>query len=594
MKIYPSSHGIGLSTAPDKDKDIVLAYINYDTYDIICDYYPNVLLSETYNSLIYPYKSYKSSNVTLFKNKTIPIDSTDCFKKVNDTYYYLAPNTIEFIPEQFEFKIYAFRNLIYSPQKTYNIRAGCITNLLDNANIGKNIINIAADTNNTYAPINVAINNKDSDINSLTGLDIEGADIMFVETSNGSTIKNTNIELNLEDFYNVCSNVFISVDDNSDMICDSESILSIKNPILYDSELKINTLNNISTDYFDESVWSNLSRDIYETESSSYPVHVLQNKETRAVVIYAHKSFFNNLLIADNGKALYEILTRTYLSSYIVSGTNTSYISDTVPDYTVSRNTLQKLDGIKSSKKLKDYFYEDIAYYDNEGITLLKIITNKESIVASSLLNGYITFKRTNSIKKDPLKENGMISVLTDKGIISYTPNNVYEMQDNISDCVSYSISKDTIAILIQPYKSSINGIHIENYNELSIPLYTTINEEYTEIKEGYFKIYIKNGIIDYIFNDNIPFNSFELFKLDIKQKKSEPVVVDLRVKGGGSKIKDYNLMNHSNINGRPYRRGGTSIITLPIKYEKYKDVLLSEINRYKSAEEYSILNFEE
>jgi hypothetical protein len=70
-----------------------------------------------------------------------------------------------------------------------------------------------------------------------------------------------------------------------------------------------------------------------------------------------------------------------------------------------------------------------------------------------------------------------------------------------------------------------------------------------------------------------------------------------MRQLGGGlveDTIDDFELLDIGHINGRPYRKGNTLIVTLPKKYEPYKDMILNAINKYKVGEDYPIVFFED
>ena len=69
-----------------------------------------------------------------------------------------------------------------------------------------------------------------------------------------------------------------------------------------------------------------------------------------------------------------------------------------------------------------------------------------------------------------------------------------------------------------------------------------------------------------------------------------------MRQRGGGlpETYKDnYNCFDIGNINGRPYRKGNTLIITLPKYLEQYKDIIMDTVKQYCIAEDYPILLFE-
>jgi hypothetical protein len=70
-----------------------------------------------------------------------------------------------------------------------------------------------------------------------------------------------------------------------------------------------------------------------------------------------------------------------------------------------------------------------------------------------------------------------------------------------------------------------------------------------------------------------------------------------MRLKGGGlpeDMPDNFNLLDIGHIYGRPYRQANTLIITLPKRYEQYKQEILDVINKYRVAEDYPILFFED
>ena len=70
-----------------------------------------------------------------------------------------------------------------------------------------------------------------------------------------------------------------------------------------------------------------------------------------------------------------------------------------------------------------------------------------------------------------------------------------------------------------------------------------------------------------------------------------------MRKRGGGlpeSEKDNYNCFDIGHILGRPYRKGGSFIITLPIRLKEHKDMIEQTVKQYCAAEEYPIIIFEE
>ena len=84
---------------------------------------------------------------------------------------------------------------------------------------------------------------------------------------------------------------------------------------------------------------------------------------------------------------------------------------------------------------------------------------------------------------------------------------------------------------------------------------------------------------------------------IQIRKDKKETLIYDMRQRGGGlpeSEKDNYNCFDIGHIFGRPYRKGGTLIITLPSKLKEYKDTIEETVKQYCVAEEYPIILFEE
>jgi len=72
-------------------------------------------------------------------------------------------------------------------------------------------------------------------------------------------------------------------------------------------------------------------------------------------------------------------------------------------------------------------------------------------------------------------------------------------------------------------------------------------------------------------------------------------VPTDVRVIGGGSsKYDNYDYIDTGNINGRPYRVGTSMVITLPKRYEPYRNQLQRQIDKHISSAEAAIIIFKD
>ena len=87
------------------------------------------------------------------------------------------------------------------------------------------------------------------------------------------------------------------------------------------------------------------------------------------------------------------------------------------------------------------------------------------------------------------------------------------------------------------------------------------------------------------------------LTTITIKELEGKDYLTDMRIRGGGlpeDMPDNFNLLDIGHIYGRPYRKANTLVFTLPKKYEIYKDEILKAIDKYKVAEDYVAIFFED
>ena len=88
-----------------------------------------------------------------------------------------------------------------------------------------------------------------------------------------------------------------------------------------------------------------------------------------------------------------------------------------------------------------------------------------------------------------------------------------------------------------------------------------------------------------------------KLFTIKVSQTPDAINVTDMRQLGGGlveDEPDNYNLMDIGHANGRPYRKAGTLVFTMPTKYKEYEDVILKAVNKYISASDIPVILFED
>ena len=109
----------------------------------------------------------------------------------------------------------------------------------------------------------------------------------------------------------------------------------------------------------------------------------------------------------------------------------------------------------------------------------------------------------------------------------------------------------------------------------------------------------LNKNILGYLYKEDFePTESYiELATINVAEINSDQYLTDMRLKGGGlpeDMPDNFNLLDIGHIYGRPYRQANTLVITLPKKYEPYKNEILAVIDKYKVAEDYPILFFKD
>ena len=91
--------------------------------------------------------------------------------------------------------------------------------------------------------------------------------------------------------------------------------------------------------------------------------------------------------------------------------------------------------------------------------------------------------------------------------------------------------------------------------------------------------------------------NLYKLFNIIVQQTDDAIEIYDMRQVGGGlseEEEDDFELVDIGHINGRPYRIAGTLVLTMPTKYKPYEEYIQKALDKYKTAEDYIAVFFED
>ena len=644
IKIYPSKHKIQLINESkfDTDLNIPLSYINldYTKYNITKEIHPDFLKADTNKNItmtpILPNELIEDIDRMVFNKFEESVDPRRLYKKIGANYYYTP--MYEFIPNKFSYSVTIKKNMAYNSINRYNINIGCLDQTEDYSLCSK-LSKIFVDPKaSNLVPVNISINNNKKALESLINMSYDEADFLFMKTHDGQWLdeEHTN-DAGISGFLDSNVNVWVGCDDHYLYRIESDLGYSSFNTLGSYQEFKIKrpilTTNNAVTAnaFFDlnkTDFRSSINKKLYNIfEDSSSPVLIIEHVG-RGFEIISHNDVIDNP--EKHKDLIFEVMMYVFLMSYKKSKKVDEWISYTVPNYEVVNNSLYEKTNFASHKSLVDLFdlapenysIYQIDIYDNNSELPIPdddLTSTIDNITYTDVINNRIIFKMNNkdsvNLYTEVEKPVGWVSIYKD-GKIYYVEQILYYIESDISnklflteestpaaDVSTLSDEDVTLKIKLYPFKSSKYNINSKIDSNLVITnIKTNVNGIMRIINEDYIIYYDKETLsLDYMYEDefekeNNP-KKIEIFKLTIRQSTDDVFLTDMRQLGGGLRkdIKDdYDLLDIGHIDGRPYRKGNTLIITMPKKYESHKDKILEVLDKYKVGEDYSIVFFED
>jgi hypothetical protein len=611
MKIYPSKHEIVQTKKIDMDFDIPLAFINtdYSGYNIDIIPWTNSYAVSSEKAVL-PYTTFDSIDTALFYKGREPVSNqkkAELLIRNKEGYYYMPSSFKSFTPQNFAFSVVCKKHMTYRIDKMYNISVAC-----DEPTTSMNFINqlmkVFGDApSRKLCPANITINNKDISPLSLIDTTIKDADFLFLishdgihytKENNGVLVTNPSMPINFNDLFKEHTNVWLSVDD-----AEMELISSIGESFDM-TTMSFHTQANAYADHCLEIKALDESKYVLHrlfSNTSKTPVYIKEDITTGAFLIITHNSFFDK--IEKNVDVIYEVLSYVYFNSYVETAKKTEWITDVMPDFIALEGNLIKKTGFVVDLNPSRIF----GINEDEIFPLKVIVHDAENIIVESMSSTNIFFKKdlTNKYKEyfDPIQKSiGSISIFTErKDVLIYDEADmIYELYDSIKDkdkCFWFT-EDDDYYLTIRNFINSRAGIYIKNEEKQRIPTTRVINQkEIITQKEDIYLCY-KDGISNLIFKDlYTQEDGIIMATVKINQIKEPSKVFDMRQRGGGIPERDEDeigdLLDISNVLGRPYRPGGTLIITLPKRLEPYEELILKAIKKNMIAEDLPIIFFE-
>lgn len=616
MKIFPSTHNIKSVTDShvDLDLNIPLAYIelDYSKYDIQKSM--EDIMSKEIKQEVLLNQKFDSANIKLFNKFNEAVNMDNLLTRVGDSYYYRPKDIITFKPQYFNYNATVKRKLEYKISNTYDINIACIDDP-DSLDLSQRIASgFSNPSSREITPPNISINKNRIDAQAFSDMSGEDCDVVIIESPDGKYYDDSldPILIDKEEFLNKNMAIWLASDFNLEYPHENEFggiDFQISNPIL-NNKAKIN-----SETYFSYSALPYNPNVIYHNIfiGDKMPVVIIEHIG-RGYEIISSSDIIKD--IPNNITLMYECILYCYLNSYKKTEDLSQWICSSVPDYQVESGKLVK----------KQYFVSDIDLYKYFNLKSTEMdlyavnITDSEmnSILESKIddlyeptstvhfigmSGGRLMFNQ--NITKDsaynlePEKPIGWVSLYDGDNIV-YMKEIHYTIETNLDNKIYTIVNDYDLAVKILAFKSSSLGIDTQIPIDLTIPFIKTEVNGIERIREAQYAFYINldshevNFVFDEDYEDTL---GIKLFTIKVSQTPDAINITDMRQLGGGlveDEPDNYNLMDIGHVNGRPYRKAGTLVFTLPTKYKEYEDVILKAINKYISASDIPVILFED
>ena len=620
MKIYPSTHNIKSVTDShvDLDLNIPLAYIelDYSKYNIEKKM-KDISNKEIKQEVIYN-QSFDSADIKLFNKFNEEVNMDNLLTRVGNKYYYRPKDAIMYKPQTFNYEAIIKKSLTYKIANEYKINVACVDDpdsldLSDRLSIG-----FSNPSARDIVPPNIIINDNRMDSTTFTDMSLDDCDFLFIESSEGiyyDDVLDDRTEIDKDLFLENNTSIWITADYNRRYPHVSSSSVEqyILNKPLLNNSLTVNSKYyfNINTLPYNPSVkYHNIFK------GDNMPIVIIEHLG-KGFEIISHSDILKN--VENNLQLMYEVIMYCYLNGYKKTGILNQWITNDVPDYQIEYGRLVKKKYLTSTINIFDYFglsSSEITLYSvnitgdsenqNNPSTFdsdTDLFDYTTEIVFIGLSNGKLMFTK-NSTKSSPYnnepeKPIGWISIFNGDYMI-YVKELHYIIETNLEEKIFTTVNDDNLEVKILAFKSTSLGVNTQKPFETTIPFVKTEVNKIERIREASYLFYINkenqniNFVFFFFFEDTL---GTALFEIKIYQTTDAINVTDMRQLGGGLKedqSDNYNLLDIGHINGRPYRKTGTIVFTLPKKLEQYNDLIEKAIYKYIGASEVPVIFYED
>ena len=637
MKIYPSKHRIKQVAGSNIDRDITvpLAYVNNENTTYKISRKVNDAFSATTKKEVLPNQKLDNENVLLFDEYGNPANSSTVINRIDENYYYYPNNMIEFTPLQFSYKVTAKKEFSYSISKKFNMNITCLDDMERMYFINRISKILMAPSKKNGLPNNITINKDSTNLESFKYIDYDNTDFIILESNDGlnynfvpDEIYDEKDEIQFGAAQTIAYNTFFEANINTWIVADEHYKYPITHGFGCDVVLKSPMVSKIKKfhvkDYYNinDPAFKGLTiHNLFENDIC--PILLIEHPN-QAFEILCSAEIFAEENINSYKTLIYEVLMYVYCNSYKTSKYVNEYITYSLPDYEVKSNQLNKKTNFVSNKNLNDLLRISSG---NFTICNIDIVDNNESlatpnddltntvdgITCRGISNNRLVFHLNNnpdyvatSVYQEPQKPTGWKSIYYN-GKIYYLEQIHYLMETNVGknqdeENKLFLIENGVdLIVRLYPFKSSKYGLNITKDIRLIIPFIKTTVRGVERVKNESYTVFmdLKSKTLDFCYESEYQESEDKVYIaiVTIEEVKSDQYLTDMRLKGGGlpeDMPDNFNLLDIGHIYGRPYRQANTLVITLPKKYEPYKKEILDIVEKYKVAEDYTILFFED
>lgn len=580
MKINPSFFSIK-EKEHLAENDIPLAYITSEHKEYEVKIALENQANEPYTKRpLTPFEEFDRPDPIIFDNNANEIKMIDHLKRVNNKWQFTPKDMVEFLPEEFSFHVVFKRNQPYNAQHTYNLKVGVVD---EDGQLSKTLINVFGDSaRRLVSPMNVLVNNGDTNVESLSNSSVDENDFVFIESRDGvHYFSDTNSVIDFDAYLENHTNVWLSVDSFEDVITkrDDEGMqYSLTDQEVY------KTLSYLIPEYnyhFDEneehSAFPSNDFPVIDYFAEFVPI-LIYHKPNKGYVIVSQKEFLNHAFV--NNQLLFEILLRIYNQSYFKTSIKNSWITDENIDYAYSSTSI-------FGGHHKNYFLNSLLAELDEGTV------DNNSLISVEIDSGQVKYSgarydgRLNFIKdegsQDPAKSSNSISIYTNNGTVVYYASNFYYVHNPLQ--IVYVEKDSTVQVSIEPIVSTPLGIHTKRTN------FDVSKKSGTYVISGLDNTLFCNSKDDYIeMIHGVKIATVQVIEI-AKVKK-----YDTRVRGGGVPFKEngsFDCLDIGHVNGRPLRIGSGSLIRLPKRFKPYHKQIINEVHKHAAASEQIEIKYE-